>query len=336
MPQTSRDLLAAARRTVRELTPPEVREVGGRTLIDVREQDEWDQGHIPGAIHLSKGYIEMRIEETVPERSTPITLYCAAGIRSLFAAQALDAMGYHDVASMSGGFGAWKQAGYEFVIPRTLTAEQKLRYSRHLLMPEVGEEGQARLLEARVLLIGTGGLGSPGGALPGRGGRRDHWAGRLRHRRRQQPPAPDPAHPGSDRDAEDPVREDRPQRAEPGRPGGRARRGPHQRERPPPLPPVRRDRQRLRQLPDPLPGQRRGHLRAQAAGRRRNLPLRGPGVHHRPLPLALLPLPLPRAAASRGGSVLRRGGGARGAARDRRGAPGDRGDQADPRASASR
>ncbi|MGD0371212.1 MAG: molybdopterin-synthase adenylyltransferase MoeB [Candidatus Dormibacteria bacterium] len=161
MSQTSRDLLAAARRTVRELTPHEVREMGGRTLIDVREQDEWDQGHIPGAIHLSKGYIEIRIEETVPERSTPITLYCAAGVRSLLAAQVLDAMGYHDVASMSGGYGAWKQAGYEFVVPRTLTAEQKLRYSRHLLMPEIGEEGQGKLLDARVLMIGTGGLGSP-------------------------------------------------------------------------------------------------------------------------------------------------------------------------------
>ena len=135
--------------------------MGGRTLIDVREQDEWDQGHIPGALHLSKGYIEIRIEEAVPERSTPITLYCAAGVRSLLAAQALDAMGYQDVASMSGGYGAWKQAGFEFVIPRTLTAEQKLRYSRHLLMPEIGEEGQAKLLDARVLLIGTGGLGSP-------------------------------------------------------------------------------------------------------------------------------------------------------------------------------
>jgi adenylyltransferase/sulfurtransferase len=161
MSQTSRDLLAAARRTVRELTPHEVREMGGRTLIDVREQEEWDQGHIPGAIHLSKGYIEMRIEDTVPDHSTPVTLYCAAGIRSLLAAQVLSAMGYRDVVSMAGGFSAWKQQGYEFVIPRTLTADQKLRYSRHLLMPEIGEEGQAKLLEARVLLIGTGGLGSP-------------------------------------------------------------------------------------------------------------------------------------------------------------------------------
>ncbi len=161
MSQTSRDLLAAARRTVPELTPQQVRETRDRVLIDVREQEEWDQGYIPGAIHLSKGFIEMRIEEAVPDRSTPLTLYCAAGIRSLLAAQILGEMGYRDVASMAGGFGAWKQLGHEFVIPRALSAEQKLRYSRHLLMPEIGEEGQAKLLEARVLLIGTGGLGSP-------------------------------------------------------------------------------------------------------------------------------------------------------------------------------
>jgi adenylyltransferase/sulfurtransferase len=161
MSQTSRDLLAAARRTIRELTPHQVRETRDRVLIDVREQDEWDQGHIPGAIHLSKGYIEMRIEDAVPDRSTPITLYCAAGVRSLLAAQILSEMGYGDAASMLGGFDAWKQAGFEFVVPRSLTAEQKLRYSRHLLMPEIGEEGQGKLLDARVLLIGTGGLGSP-------------------------------------------------------------------------------------------------------------------------------------------------------------------------------
>ena len=143
MSQTSRDLLAAARRTVRELTPHQVQESGGRVLIDVREQDESDEGYIPGAVHLSKGYIELRIEDTVPDRSTPITLYCAAGIRSLLAARALGEIGYQDVASMAGGFGGWKDAGLHFIVPRALTAEQKLRYSRHLLMPEIGEEGQA-------------------------------------------------------------------------------------------------------------------------------------------------------------------------------------------------
>ncbi|MGD0832837.1 MAG: molybdopterin-synthase adenylyltransferase MoeB [Candidatus Dormibacteria bacterium] len=161
MAQTRRDLLAAARRVVPEVTPLEARDAIGRTMIDVRERDEWDEGYIPGAIHLSKGYIETRIEDVVPDHSTPITLYCAAGIRSLLAAKALREMGYEDVVSMSGGYGAWKQAGYAFVLPRALTAEQKIRYSRHLLIPEVGEEGQARLLNAKVLIIGTGGLGSP-------------------------------------------------------------------------------------------------------------------------------------------------------------------------------
>ena len=161
MPQTRRDLLAAARRIVPELTPQEARDAQGRTMIDVRERDEWDEGYIPGAIHLSKGHIETRIEDIVPDHATPVTLYCAAGIRSLLAARALREMGYEDVVSMSGGYGAWKQAGYDFVLPRALTAEQKIRYSRHLLIPEVGEEGQARLLNARVLIIGTGGLGSP-------------------------------------------------------------------------------------------------------------------------------------------------------------------------------
>jgi len=161
MSQSSRDLLSAARRVVPEVTPQQAWENRGRMLLDVREQDEWDQGHIPGAIHLSRGYIETRIEDTIPDRSTPLTLYCAVGIRSLLAGQSLHEMGYRDVVSMSGGFESWKQRGYDFIVPRPLSPEQKLRYSRHLLMPEVGEEGQGKLLDARVLLIGTGGLGSP-------------------------------------------------------------------------------------------------------------------------------------------------------------------------------
>src|SRR4051812_35696636 len=115
MAQTSRDLLAAARRVVPEVTADQVHAApDGRTLIDVRERDEWDQGHIPGATHLSKGYIETRIEDLVPDRATPITLYCAGGVRSLLAAQALKTMGYEDVVSMAGGFGAWKSHGYDF------------------------------------------------------------------------------------------------------------------------------------------------------------------------------------------------------------------------------
>ena len=164
MASTSRDLLAAARAVVPEVTPEQVREAGpGRMLIDVRERDEFEQGHVASAAHLSKGFIETRIEDLVPDRATPVTLYCAGGVRSLLAARALHEMGYADVASMAGGFGAWKQRGFDFVVPRVLTADQKVRYSRHLLIPEVGEEGQQKLLAARVLLIGAGGLGSPAG-----------------------------------------------------------------------------------------------------------------------------------------------------------------------------
>ena len=159
---SSRDLLDAARRVVPEVTVQQVKaDAGARTLIDVRERDEFEQGYIPGAQHLSKGFIELQVEDRVPLKSTPITLYCAGGVRSLLAGKALQDLGYTDVASMSGGFGAWKQAGFDFAMPAALTPDQKRRYSRHLLLNEVGEEGQRKLLDAKVLLIGAGGLGSP-------------------------------------------------------------------------------------------------------------------------------------------------------------------------------
>ncbi len=163
MTKTYRDLLAEARERVREVTTAdaELAAERGATLIDCREDSEWEQGHVAGASHLSKSYIEQDIEGLVPDRATPIVVYCAGGIRSLFAAETLVDMGYTDVVSMSGGFQAWKSEGRAWRQPRVLSAEQKQRYSRHLLIPEVGAAGQARLLDSKVLFVGAGGLGSP-------------------------------------------------------------------------------------------------------------------------------------------------------------------------------
>jgi molybdopterin/thiamine biosynthesis adenylyltransferase/rhodanese-related sulfurtransferase len=131
-------------------------------IVDVREQHEWEQGHIPGAVHVPRSYLESRIEGVVPDRSQKVILYCASGQRSALAANTLqELLGYEDVASMNGGFTLWKDRGLPFERPMVLTPEQRERYSRHLLIPEVGLEGQQKLLEAKVLLIGAGGLGSP-------------------------------------------------------------------------------------------------------------------------------------------------------------------------------
>jgi sulfur-carrier protein adenylyltransferase/sulfurtransferase len=163
MSKSYADLLREARAQIREVSPQEVDALpaGAATIVDVREASEWEQGHLPGARHVSKSYIEQEIEAAAPDRSAPVILYCAGGIRSLFAGQTLAQMGYTDVASMSGGFQAWKGAGLDFEKPVVLSAEQKQRYSRHLLIPEVGSAGQKKLLESRALLIGAGGLGSP-------------------------------------------------------------------------------------------------------------------------------------------------------------------------------
>jgi molybdopterin/thiamine biosynthesis adenylyltransferase/rhodanese-related sulfurtransferase len=163
MSKTFADLLRQARATTREVSTGEAELLSGRGahLVDVRETSEWEEGHIPSAVFIPKSYLEQRIEAAVPDRSAPVVLYCASGVRSVFAAQTLQQMGYEDVASMTGGFQAWKSEGREWIRPIVLSKEQKQRYSRHLLMPEVGAEGQAKLLGSKVLLIGAGGLGAP-------------------------------------------------------------------------------------------------------------------------------------------------------------------------------
>ena len=164
MTRTLSDLLREARASVPEAGPAEAELLvsRGARFIDVRERSEWDEGHIAGAAHVGRSYLEQQIAGVAPDLGAPLVLYCAGGTRSLFAAQTLQQMGYADVTSMSGGFQAWKSAGMPWTTPVVLSREQKQRYSRHLLIPEVGSEGQARLLGSKALFIGAGGLGAPG------------------------------------------------------------------------------------------------------------------------------------------------------------------------------
>src|SRR5881392_3922724 len=162
--KTKSELLKDARSRVPEVQPLELsRQSPKPVILDVREKQETDAGMLPGAKHVPRGYLELRIEETVPDRGADVVLYCAGGTRSLLAAKTLAEMGYTRVRSMAGGFGAWKDAGLPVEMPVKLTEAQRSRYSRHLLIPEVGEIGQSKLLKSKVLLIGAGGLGSPAG-----------------------------------------------------------------------------------------------------------------------------------------------------------------------------
>jgi len=135
----------------------------GPILVDVREKDEWVEGSIPGARWIPRGFLELRIEDQVPQKSAEIVLYCAGGTRSALAARALGELGYTNVKSLAGGFSAWKRAGLSFDRPYVMTAEQSLRYARHTMLPELGDAGQIKLLKSKVLLLGAGGLGSPVG-----------------------------------------------------------------------------------------------------------------------------------------------------------------------------
>lgn len=159
-----RDLLRATKERIREIDTPDAEDHvarPGTVVLDVREPDEYEQGALPGAIHIPRGFLELQVEGKIPDHDAHIVVYCAGGARSALAADALTQMGYTDVVSMGGGFNKWKDEGRTWRAPVSLSADQRNRYQRHILLPEVDVAGQAKLLESKVLLLGAGGLGSP-------------------------------------------------------------------------------------------------------------------------------------------------------------------------------
>jgi len=164
MSPSGAEFLRQVKSEINEVDPSEVNQLlhEGVVVVDVRETDEVSAGKLPGAKHVVRGYLEQRIESVAPDRSQRVILYCASGNRSALAARTLiDDLGYEHVESMTGGYTLWKDRGYEVEVPFQWTGDQRQRYSRHFLLPEVGEEGQQKLLNAKVLLLGAGGLGSP-------------------------------------------------------------------------------------------------------------------------------------------------------------------------------
>ena len=157
------DLLTAAKQQIAEVDTLQAAQLiqDGYETLDVREPEEFEQGAITGAIHIPRGHLESQIEQRLPKRDSKIMVYCAGGSRSAFAAKTLNDLGYSEVISMDGGFTKWKSEGRPWDLPKTLNHNQRNRYQRHLLLPEIGEQGQQELLEAKVLLLGAGGLGSP-------------------------------------------------------------------------------------------------------------------------------------------------------------------------------
>ncbi|MEI8105199.1 MAG: molybdopterin-synthase adenylyltransferase MoeB [Actinomycetes bacterium] len=156
-----RELLQNVKSAISEVDAREAQSIEGAAWIDVREPDEWQEGHIPGAAHIPRGNLESRIEGVVADRTKPVVIYCASGARSAFAAKALTELGYERPVSLIGGIADWKRNGHPIVLPRVLSPERRARYARHLAIPEIGEEGQLKLLESRILILGAGGLGSP-------------------------------------------------------------------------------------------------------------------------------------------------------------------------------
>src|SRR5258708_9222979 len=165
MPTTYSDLIADVRKRTKQVSLEELKrrlQSGEKvTLVDVREKDEWRGGYIPGAISIPRGFLEIQAEQKLPDKNARIVAYCAGGTRSALAAASLQELGYTNVETANPGFVRWKALGYAVGLPPQLTDAQRERYSRHILLPEVGEAGQARLLQSKVLLLGAGGLGSP-------------------------------------------------------------------------------------------------------------------------------------------------------------------------------
>ena len=160
---TFRDLLTSAKAEITEVSTEQAADhiSAGYAVLDVREPDEYQEGAIPGAIHIPRGHLEAQVEGRLIDKTAPVVVYCAGGVRSAFAAKTMQELGYEQVESMDGGFGRWKDEGRAWRQPASLTPEQMNRYKRHLLLPEVGVEGQKKLLDAKVLMLGAGGLGSP-------------------------------------------------------------------------------------------------------------------------------------------------------------------------------
>ncbi len=160
---TFRDLLTSAKSEITEVSTEDAAThiADGYAVLDVREPDEYQEGALPGAIHIPRGHLEAQIEGRLIDKTAPVVIYCAGGVRSAFAAKTMQELGYEHVESMDGGFGRWKDEGRAWKQPASLSAEQMNRYKRHLLLPEVGIEGQKKLLDSKVLLLGAGGLGSP-------------------------------------------------------------------------------------------------------------------------------------------------------------------------------
>ena len=265
MSPSSAELLRQVKSQIQEVDPSEVQELldEGVAIVDVREADEFASGHLPGAKHVPRGYLESRIEGVVGDRSAPIILYCASGNRSAYAARTLQQdLGYEHVRSMTGGITLWKDRGYKVVVPRTLTPEQRDRYSRHLLVPEIGADGPAEAARRACPAARRRRPRLADRPLPRRGRRRNARHRRRRQRRSLQPATPGDPHERARRRAQGRLGRGEHPRPEPRRGGGQVPGPPGLREHHGDHRGLGRDRGRRRQLPNPLPAERR--LRAAA------------------------------------------------------------------------